>query len=107
MQPNSPVGIAINRVNDAVKRGHQKKMHFVEFNDLTTEPETKMKEIYDFLGEPYFDHNFNHVEQVTQEDDSVHGFVNLHTIRPRVQPVKNDAKDVLGADLIAKIQSNR
>lgn len=105
MQPNQPVGLSLARINDSCRRGHRKKLHFVEFNELTVNPEKKMKEIYQFLGEPYYEHNFDNVEQVTSEDDSVHGFVNLHTIRPRVQPVKNDAQEILGADLCAKFAS--
>ncbi len=33
-----------------------------------------------------FAHNFNHVEQVTQEDDTVYGFKDLHQIRNKVEP---------------------
>ena len=36
------------------------------------------------------------VAQVTTEDDSVHGFVNLHTIRPKITPFPSQWRKVLG-----------
>jgi hypothetical protein len=36
------------------------------------------------------------VEQVTWEDDLVHGFAGLHDIRPKVQAVKSQQAEVLG-----------
>ena len=102
MQPNSPVGLALNRLRDALKRGFSKNLHFIEFEELTNNPAKKLKDIYDFLGEPHFEHNFDHVEQVTFEDDSVHGFVNLHNIRNKVEPVKSQAVEIIGNELVAK-----
>jgi len=62
---DQPVGLAVNRIRDAVARGHKDCLHFVEFEQLTFEPEDAMKEIYAFLGEEPFEHDFNNVEQVT------------------------------------------
>ncbi len=89
-----PVGRAFNAVRDAVTRGWRKNMLFVEYGALTSAPERTMTQIYDFLGEEYFEHNFNHVEQILFEDDSVHGFKDLHTIRRQVQPQKPQWPDV-------------
>ncbi len=83
-----PVGRAFNAVRDAVTRGWRKQMHFVEYGALTNAPKKTMDEIYEFLGQEPFNHDFDHVEQTTFEDDSVHGFKDLHTIRQRVAPQK-------------------
>lgn len=91
-----PIGLAQNRVIDAVNRGYQDRLFFVRFEDLTTNPKETMKQIYEFLGEEYFDHDFDNVEQVNKEDDAVFGFEGLHTIRPKVEPVKSDWKEILG-----------
>ncbi len=98
MRPEQPVGLALNRLDDAIKQGFRDRLHFVEANRLASNPKQKMQEIYDFLGEPYFDHNFDHVEQVTQEDDEIYGFVNLHKIRNKVTPIKSRAEEILGED---------
>jgi len=96
MKNSQPVGIAYNRIRDALARGYEDRMHFVEFEALTTQPETTMREIYEFLEEPLFKHNFDHVKQTTSENDDVHGIPGLHTIRNKVEAVPKIAEDVLG-----------
>lgn len=61
-------------------------MCFIEYDQLTTRPAQTLKRIYDFLVEVPHTHDFDHVEQVTVEDDSVYGFKDLHLIRPTVVP---------------------
>ena len=41
-------------------------------------------------------HDFNNVQQYTKENDAEHGFTDLHTIRPKIQPVIDDSKEILG-----------
>ena len=54
----------------------------------------KQYKVYAFLDEPGYGHDFGHVAQVTFEDDMVYGFKDLHTIRPRVEPVKTRWSEV-------------
>jgi sulfotransferase len=94
---NQLVGSAYNRIRDCVMRGHRKSMHFINFDRLTTTPRESLQSLYAFLGEPYFEgHNFDSVEQSTHEKDEAHGFVDLHTIRKAIRPVKKDFREVLG-----------
>lgn len=93
---DQPVGLAYNRIRDAIVRGFGDRMFFVEFEHLTRDPERVMNSIYAFLGEEPFKHDFNKVEQVTWEDDSIHGFKNLHTIRQKVEPLPPQWQGVLG-----------
>lgn len=93
---DQPVGLAVNRINDVLKRGLGDRLYFVHFEDLTNQPDSTMRSIYEFLGEPYFKHNFDFVEQVTQEDDEIFGFQGLHTIRNKVEPIRTRWPSVLG-----------
>lgn len=93
---DQPVGLAYNRITDAIQRGFGDRLFLVEFEDLTRRPEETFKKIYEFLGEAQFKHNFKNVEQVTWEDDSVHGFKNLHSIRPTVLPIEPQWPTILG-----------
>ena len=97
LRPNQPVGLAYNRVRDAYQRGFKDRMFLVDFDDLTQNPKKMFEDIYDFLEEPRFEHNFDKVEQVTQEDDTVHGFKNLHKIRNKVEPMDSQWPKVLGS----------
>jgi hypothetical protein len=86
LAPPSVVGLSINRLRDALDRGLRDRLVFVPYRDLTNHPQGVLAYIHAALGlEPYADYNPDHVEQVTYEDDSVHG-MDLHTIRPKVEP---------------------
>jgi sulfotransferase len=98
-----PVGLAYNRVKDAIDRGFKDKLLFVEFDELTSQPLQTLKRVYNYLEIPYFEHNFNNVEQYTKEDDEgVHRIPNLHTIRPQITPVPYSSKQILGESLTNK-----
>jgi sulfotransferase len=93
---NGVVGSTFNTIQDACMRGHRSKFHFIDYTDLTTSPETAMRNIYKFIDKPYFSHDFNSVQQYTTEKDNEHGFTDLHTIRPVIQPQSDDSRDILG-----------
>jgi sulfotransferase len=96
LQKQEPVGLAYMRIEDALTRGFRDRMHFVRYEELTSKPKETMKAVYAFLGEEYFEHDFNNVQQVTWEDDMVHGFKGLHDIRQKVEPMKPQWPELLG-----------
>lgn len=96
MRANQPVGSAYQKMKDAILRGYADRMHFIQFERLTTHPEKVMRDVYTFLNEPYFPHDFEHVEQTTKEDDFFHGFTDLHTIRKSIEPVPSQWQTILG-----------
>lgn len=95
---DKPLGLAYNRIRDALHRGYSGRMHFVEFDTLCRQPERTMRDLYGFLGEKYFTHDFDHIEQVTQEDDRVHG-MDLHTIRTKLEPLPPQWPKYLGREV--------
>lgn len=94
-QGDQLIGMAYNRIRDAIQRGWGDNLHFVEYEKLTTNPRDTMVDVYNFLQKPYFSHNFNNVEQYTKEDDTLHK-MDLHTIRQQVKPQVADWDHVLG-----------
>jgi sulfotransferase len=96
MRNDQPVGSAYNRIRDAISRGYGSRLCFIEFEGLTRNPKETMDIVYEFLGEEPFAHDFNNVEQVTHENDDMHGIPGLHTIRPKVEPVQVDAESLIG-----------
>jgi sulfotransferase len=103
---SAPVGLALDRLIEVHQRGWAKKILFVRFEDLTSQPATVLPRIYSYLGVPEFAHNFEKVAQVTSEDDAVFGIAGLHDIRPKVEPMANDYLDVLGRDAVRHVQQN-
>ena len=102
MKNDQPVGVAYNKVRDAMSRGFADRLMFVEFEHLTNYPRESLGQIYKFLGEEHYEHDFNNVEQTTSENDDIHGIPGLHTIRPVVKPIESDALKILGKDVINK-----
>ncbi|HET6247487.1 MAG TPA: sulfotransferase [Tepidisphaeraceae bacterium] len=102
----APLGVALDRIAEIHQRGWNKKMLFVRYEDLTTQPGPTMAKVYAYLGLPEFKHDFDNVAQVTQEDDQVHGVAGMHDIRPKVQPPASDYAAVLGREVIRFVQSN-
>ena len=75
----------------------------VEYNDIVDQPDETMRRIYDFLEVDYYKHDFNNVEQITQEDDTIFGVFGDHTIRNEVKPVKESYNEILGKELSQNI----
>jgi sulfotransferase len=103
---SAPVGLALDRLLEVHQRGWARKMLFVRFEDLTLQPDATLQRIYQYLGLPEFQHHFDKVVQVTQEDDAVFGIPGLHEIRPKVEPLQSDYLDVLGRDAIRHLQTH-
>lgn len=103
---SAPVGVALTRLLAAAQTGVIQKMHFIRFEDLTVNPRPVMHALYEYLQEPYFEHDFAHVKQITQENDSWHGMYGDHKIREQVKPVPNDFNEVLGQNLADKIRED-
>jgi len=76
---------------------YRKHLLLVEYQDLVTAPHSTMKEVYDFIGEPYFEHDFNDVEYSFPEYDHATNFPNLHTVRKKLEAHVNNT--VLPPDL--------
>jgi sulfotransferase len=103
---NPPVGMAIERLAEVIRLGISDKMLFVKFEDLCLYPDTQLIRIYEYLGIPYFKHDFDNIEQVTKEDDEVYGAFGDHVIRTKLEPVPSRAKQLLGKDVTDWIFNN-
>ena len=93
---NPPVGLALIRLQDIVARGIDKKILVVRFEDLTEKPQATMDRVYSYLEIDSYTHDFNNIEQITQEDDSIYGAYGDHKVRKEVKPLQKDYLDILG-----------
>lgn len=91
-----PVGMAFERLYQIFKEGLNKKMLFIKYEELAENPKTEMQKVYEYLGIPYFEHDFDNIQQITREDDSVYGIYGDHQIRKKLEPLRPDWKEVLG-----------
>ncbi len=58
---------------------------FVEYDTLVKYPKSSMQQIYQFLGEPWFEHDFDNVEDSYDEFDEDAKISGLHTVRRKVE----------------------
>ena len=101
-----PVGLAMERLYQMVKEGINEKILFVKFENLTQNPKKEIEKIYNFLELPQFEHDFNNIKQITQEDDQVYGMFGDHAIKSKVKPLKKDYNQVLGTQAANWVKNN-
>ena len=93
---------------DALKEGYFSKeagrMILVEYQSLCRAPHATMKEIYRFIDEPWFEHDFNNVEYEANEFDLQMGVRGLHTIRQKVEWVERPT--ILPPDIFNRFQND-
>ena len=98
-----PIGIALERLQQMMTEGIDKNILFIRFEDLTSNPQTELDKIYDFFGVEKYQHDFKNIEQLTQEDDTIHGIFGDHTIRKEVKPLPPTYNHYLGEELSQNI----
>ncbi|MEO6793278.1 MAG: sulfotransferase [Mycobacterium sp.] len=78
------VGGPYDALKQACYGAQHDRLLLVQYETLTTDPAKTMAAIYDFLGEPVFEHDFGHVNYDVTEFDERAGTPGLHTVRPTV-----------------------
>ena len=99
-----PLGIAIERLSDAVKR-FKDKLHFVHFESLTENPAETMADVWSYLGIDAPTHDLNNVDQYTKEHEIGWPYGD-HMIRNKVEPVAPDWNETLGRQLSEQIRQS-
>lgn len=99
-----PLGIAVERLSDAVKR-YKNKLHFVHFESLTESSQETMNEIWEYLQLQAPKHDFNYVEQYTYEHELGWPYGD-HTIKHKVTALDRDWDAILGREFCDQIYQN-
>ncbi len=88
-------------IQQAIMEGRERQLHFIEYNDLMTRPEETMRKIYDFLEEPYFEHDFKQITNIHRENDAeTYGFADMHSVRNELGKTSADPRDVLSPEIL-------
>ena len=74
----------------ALRRLYRDRLLVLQYETLTTDPAKAMQAIYAFIGEPAFEHDFDHVEYDVTEFDERAGTPGLHTVRGTVRAEPRD-----------------
>jgi sulfotransferase len=90
----------INNVKQSMFSNERNHILYVEYDNLVKNPLSTMKQIYNFLGEEWWEHDFNDVEDSYDEFDEQAKIVGLHTIRKKVE--YKERRSILPGDLWAQ-----
>jgi sulfotransferase len=74
------VGAPYDALKQACYGAQKERLLLVQYETLTTDPAKTMHAIYAFLGEPAFEHDFDHVDYDVTEFDVRAGTPGLHTV---------------------------
>jgi sulfotransferase len=87
--PRGMVGFSFQATKDAFygqyAPGH---LLLLTYESLARNPAAAMRAVYQFIGEPWFEHDFEHISYNADEFDARVGMPGLHTVRPKVEPIE-------------------
>jgi sulfotransferase len=97
------VGNSILNTKQALFSAEQPMICVIEYNTLCTQTERVLRALYDFLDQPYFEHDFNNVTASYDEYDRALNMRDLHKVRAKVGLIKRTP--ILPQDLWERWQS--
>jgi sulfotransferase len=87
--PRGMLGFAFQATKDAFygqyAPGH---LLLLTYESLARNPSAAMRAVYQFIGEPWFEHDFDHISYNADEFDARVGMPGLHSVRPKVEPIE-------------------
>jgi len=99
------LGQSFDGLKKALSEGYRNNIHFVEYRDLVNNPKKTMEDIYEFLGEPHYHHDFKNLKNIHQENDAqIYGFEDMHQVRPAVKSVALPPEEVLLQSILDSIK---
>ncbi|WP_026144931.1 sulfotransferase family protein [Pseudomonas asplenii] len=83
-QRNRLVGYAWAALKEAYYGEHADSLLVVDYDLLSQAPEMVMRLVYDFIGEPWFEHDFDNLVYDAPEFDQSLGIAGLHKVKRKV-----------------------
>lgn len=84
-KPDRLVGFAYNALKEAFYSEEADALLLVDYDALARHPEKVLRFIYEFLGEPYFEHDFDNVRYDAPTFDRQLGVDGLHRVDRKVE----------------------
>ena len=84
--PRGMVGFAYQATKEAFYgQLAQNHLLLLTYENLVSDPAAATRAVYQFLDEPWFEHDFDHIEYNADEFDARVGMPGLHSVRPKVE----------------------
>lgn len=98
------VGYAYDALKQACYGAQAERLLLLQYETLTSDPARAMRALYDFIGEPVFEHDFEHVDYDASAFDERAGTPGLHHVRHKVQAQQR--RTVLPPDLFNRFAND-
>jgi sulfotransferase len=99
-QHDQLVGFAWSALREAFYGEHGSSLLVLDYELLAQAPHKVLPLVYDFIGEPHFEHDFENVEYDAPEFDVPLGAPGLHKVRSRVE--LKERRPIIPPDLFEK-----
>ena len=98
------VGYAYNALKEAFFGPDRGNLMLLQYETLTSEPQTALAAIYKFIGEKSFKHDFAHITFDASAFDTRAGTPGLHAVRPKVEAQSRET--ILPPDVFRRFEND-
>jgi sulfotransferase len=98
------VGFALDALREAFFGEQADRLIFVTYQALARQPRETLGQIYNFIGEKWYEHDFDNVEYDADEFDLPIGSPGLHTVRRKVEFIERQT--ILPPELFARFEGD-
>lgn len=94
------IGLPLSSLREAWFSDEAKRLIIIDYDRLAGEPEAVLRRLYQELGEPWFNHDLDHVSHDEPDYDDLLGMPGMHKVREKVGLEKRQPS--IPPDLFAK-----
>ena len=103
MNPGGIVWESMNALATAFRQKQQHHIHFIQYDDLVSNPSQEIAKLHGFLELDPFVYDFDNVVAKDREKDAeVYGLPTMHEVRKKVNKISKPYTEVLSAEVINK-----
>ena len=103
MHPEGIVWESMNALATAFRQKQHHHIHFIQYDDLVSDPEKVMQGIHWYLKLKPYKYDFNNIVAKDREKDTeVYGLPTMHEVRKEVKKISKPYTEVLSTEVINK-----
>jgi len=101
--PDGILGQSLNAIVECFNQGFGDRIYFIEYKDLTNNPEKTLTDLYGFLGEEYYEHTFDNLTNYNRENDmQTYGLADMHEVRKQLKNTAPSPEEILSPYILEK-----
>jgi hypothetical protein len=102
MHPKGGIDSSLYGIANARIPENREYFHFIEYENLVSDPCKEIKNLYKFLEIDSFEHDFSNIINTVQENDEIYGLPGMHDVRPTISKRELDKSAILSEYVLQK-----